>query len=424
SRGTLPFQLAGNIRHGGLVELAFGVTLRELLFDYGGGKALAGGVPANAGFAGFRLHYPINDPRVSDELISFLGASSFRFLGRRHRYGLSALGLTIDAAGSHGEEFPRFREFWVDASRAREGVCVVHALLDSPAVAGAYRFQIYPAVRTSVDIFATLFPRRTLDGVGLAPLATMYFSGENNPGPRADGFHRELHDSDGLLMHTGTGEWIWRPLRNPAEKRVSAFQDDNPRGFGLMQRDRQFESYQDLDALYHRRPSYWVEFLGPWGKGHIEMVEQPAADETGDNIRVHWRPAAAPQAGHEYSFSYNIKALSSDDHLDPGGKVINTFIMPARNAGGGDDGATRFIVDFSGGDLAYYQPVAASVELVPTTTVGAVTAVSLVPNEEIKGFRASFDVRLPAGETTDLRAYLKSGTAAVTETWTYPFSRT
>jgi formate dehydrogenase iron-sulfur subunit len=38
SRGTLPFQLAGNIRQGGLVEAAFGVTLRELLFDFGGGS--------------------------------------------------------------------------------------------------------------------------------------------------------------------------------------------------------------------------------------------------------------------------------------------------------------------------------------------------------------------------------------------------
>ncbi|MET3463358.1 formate dehydrogenase beta subunit [Variovorax atrisoli] len=39
SRGTLPMQLAGNIRYGGLVEKAFGVTLRELLYDYGGGSA-------------------------------------------------------------------------------------------------------------------------------------------------------------------------------------------------------------------------------------------------------------------------------------------------------------------------------------------------------------------------------------------------
>ncbi|MGF6723769.1 formate dehydrogenase iron-sulfur subunit [Paraburkholderia sp. GAS41] len=46
SRGTLPFQLAGNVKQGGLVELAFGVTLRELLNDYGGGTA--SGRPARA----------------------------------------------------------------------------------------------------------------------------------------------------------------------------------------------------------------------------------------------------------------------------------------------------------------------------------------------------------------------------------------
>ena len=254
------------------------VAYQAQLFDTGRSR-IDRPLPVNLGFAGFRLHYPLNDPKVFDELIAFLGASYFRFLGRDQRYGLSARGLVVNARDGEPEEFPYFREFWVDVPAAGAERALVYALLDGPSAAGAYRFEIYPAVETTIDVTVTLFPRRAMASVGLAPLTSMFFEGENDR-RRVDSFRPELHDSDGLLMHTGAGEWIWRPLHNPARRWVSAFLDSNPRGFGLMQRDRIFENYQDLEAFYHLRPGYWVEPTGSWGEGRVELIELPTDNET------------------------------------------------------------------------------------------------------------------------------------------------
>lgn len=400
------------------------IPYRPDLFD--SGKTRIGTkLPANTGFAGFRLHYPLNDPLVFDELIAFLGASYFRFLGRDQHYGLSARGIALNVADGRAEEFPRFREFWVTNPPPASGHITIYALLDGPSLTGAYQFQIYPAKQTSVDVQVTLFPRKSIDSIGFAPLTSMYFSGENNQKETED-FRNELHDSDGLLMHTEAGEWIWRPLRNTDEKSISSFNDNNPRGFGLMQRDRSFASYQDLEALYHKRPSYWIEPFGSWGEGRVELVEIPTTDETHDNIVCYWRPHAPLLPGERFSFSYNIKALGAADTLHPGGKAVNTFIVPARASGSNapsDPSLRRFIIDFSGGDLEYYQDVPHLVELVPTTTTGKIVHTFLVPNPENKGFRAAIDIQLAPNTTTDLRAYLRAGPAALTETWIYPWAQ-
>jgi glucans biosynthesis protein len=205
------------------------VAYQPQLFDYGRTK-IERPLPVNLGFAGFRLHYPLNDPRTFDELIAFLGSSYFRFLGRGQRYGLSARGLAVNVDGNGSEEFPFFREFWIDSPAAGADKAVVYALLDSPSATGAYRFEIYPTVETTLDVAVTLFPRRTVPGVGLAPLTSMFFTGENDR-HRHDDFRPELHDSDGLLLHTASGEWIWRPLHNPMRKWVSAFGSSSATGF-------------------------------------------------------------------------------------------------------------------------------------------------------------------------------------------------
>ncbi|MFZ4531094.1 MAG: glucan biosynthesis protein, partial [Alsobacter sp.] len=237
--------------------IAAPVPYSASLFDYGRNK-FERALPVNLGFAGFRLHAPLNDPKVHDELISFLGASYFRFLGRRQRYGLSARGLAIGVGARETEEFPVFREFWIEQPEAEAGRAVIYALLDGPSVAGAYQFHIYPATETVLDVTMTLFPRRPIPRIGIAPLTSMFFIGENDRRIVED-FRPELHDSDGLMIHTGAGEWLWRPLRNPRETSTSMFLDNNPRGFGLMQRDRAYEHYQDIDLSYELRPSYWVE---------------------------------------------------------------------------------------------------------------------------------------------------------------------
>jgi glucans biosynthesis protein len=394
------------------------------LFDYGKTR-IERPLPVNLGFAGFRLHYPLNDPRTLDELIVFLGASYFRFLGRGHKYGLSARGLAIDVPQRRApEEFPFFREFWIELPPAHADRAVIFALLDSPSVAGAYRFDIYPSESTTVDVTATLMPRVPVPAVGLAPLTSMYFGGENER-RRTDDFRPELHDSDGLLMHSGAGEWIWRPLRNPARMTVSSFMDKDPRGFGLLQRDRAFASYQDLEAEYHQRPGYWVEPIGPWGEGRVDLVEIPTTDETSDNIVAYWHPARPVEPGQETVVSYRLRALSSVTGMHPGAKVVNTFQAPPRASGSNgpsDPTHRRFILDFAGGELDFYLRDPAQVQLVPSTSAGEITHSFVVPNDHTKGFRAALDVKLAAGQSTDLRAFLKAGNRALTETWTYPWA--
>ena len=399
------------------------VPYQRELFDYGKNR-FERPLPVNLDFAGFRLHYPLNDPRVFDELIAFLGSSYFRFLGRGQKYGLSARGLAINVGeGGEREEFPHFREFWIElppnADRA-----IIYALLDGASVTGAYRLEVYPSQATTLDVTAHLFPRRALGSVGLAPLTSMYFEGENER-RRADDFRPELHDSDGLLVQSGSGEWIWRPLRNPGRKSVSSFVDANPRGFGLLQRDRSFESYQDLEAHYHERPGYWVEPVGPWGEGRVELVEIPTADETHDNVVAYWQPARPFETGQEVVVSYRLHAVSSPDGMHPGGKVVNSFQAPARASGSnapGDPSHRRFIVDFGGGDLEFFLRDPAQVEIVPSIAAGSITRTILMPNEHISGFRAALDVKLDPGQSTDLRLFLKAGNRALTETWTYPWA--
>ena len=391
------------------------------LFDFGRTK-IDKPLPVNLGFAGFRLHYPLNDPKVLDEIIAFLGASYFRFLGRRQRYGLSARGLAIGAGGS-AEEFPFFREFWVETPEAGADRITVHALLDSESLAGAYRFDIYPLAETVVDVSVTLFARRPVAALGLAPLTSMFFSGENDRRLPED-FRPELHDSDGLLIHSGTGEWIWRPLRNPAQAVISTFLDKDVKGFGLLQRDRIFEHYQDLDLAYELRPSYWIEPRDSWGEGRIELVELPTGDESNDNIVASFVPKDAAEPGKPVTFGYRITALMDGARLSPGGRAINTYKTQARALGSAETaaaGTRRFIIDFAGGELAYFVGDPAQVEVVPTATNGRITRSFLIPNTHTQGFRAGIDVQLEPGQSTDLRAFLKSGNRALTETWTYPW---
>jgi glucans biosynthesis protein len=391
------------------------------LFDYGKVK-FDKPLPVNLGFAGFRLHYPLNDPRVLDELIAFIGASYFRVLGREQRYGLSARGLAI-GAGTNSEEFPVFREFWVEQPAANAERIIVNALLDSPSLTGAYRFTIYPDVDTLVEVAATLIPRKPIERLGLAPLTSMFFTGENDRRFFED-YRPELHDSDGLMIHSGSGEWLWRPLRNPKQQAVSAFVERSPRGFGLMQRDRNFEHYQDLDLAYERRPSYWVEPQGDWGEGVIELIEMPTTDESNDNVVVQWTPKTPLEPGKEFAFGYRLTAMLDSSDLHPGGRVVNTFQAAPKALGSVEpvaDGARRFIVDFAGGDLDYHLKQPDKVEIVPSITRGKIDRAFLVPNPKINGFRAFVDITGEPGQLAEMRAFLKSGPKTLTETWSYPW---
>lgn len=398
------------------------VPYAPALFDYGRTK-IDKPLPLDLGFAGFRLHYPLNAPAVMDELISFLGASYFRFLGRGQKYGLSARGLAIGVGAKETEEFPFFREFWVELPREDADRAVIYALMDGESVSGAYQFHVYPSRETTVEVTATLFARRSINRLGIAPLTSMYLSGENNPHAGRD-YRPELHDSDGLLMQSGAGEWIWRPLRNPAAAVTSSFFDNNPRGFGLMQRDRTFEHYQDLDLNYEMRPSYWVEPREGWGEGRVELVEIPTSDETNDNIVAYWQPKNPIEAGQQITLGYRLSALNDGARLHPGARAINTWTTQARALGSSEPvaaGTRRFIVDFTGGDLEFLLAEPGQVQIVASVSTGRVLRSFVTANAAIRGFRAVVDVEVPAGQSVDVRGFLRARSRALSETWTYPW---
>ncbi len=262
-------------------------------FDYGGNKidpARMGGI----GFVGLRVHFPVNGKPVKDEVLSFLGASYFRALGKDQGYGLSARALAADTGLPTGEEFPRFVEYWIERPAAGAKELVIYALLDSRRVAGAYRFTLKPGSQTAIDVKARLYLREGIGKLGVAPLTSMFFYGENQKS-LADDYRPEVHDSDGLSVRAANGEWLWRPLLNPKRLLVTSFATANPLGFGLMQRDRDFAHYEDLGARYDLRPSAWVEPKGSWGAGRVELVQIPSPDETNDNIVAYWVPDAAPE---------------------------------------------------------------------------------------------------------------------------------
>ena len=276
------------------------------------------------GYAGFRLHYPLNSETYYDELITFLGASYFRALGADQKYGLSARGLAIDTGLQSGEEFPVFKEFWIKRPVKRNRNITVYALLDSPSVTGAYSFFIIPGATTRMEVTAVLFPRTSIKKVGIAPLTSMYLFGENTKN-KFDDYRPEVHDSDGLLMWNNQNEWLWRPLDNSKTLRISSFEDANVRGFGLLQRDRDASHYEDFEAHYQERPSTWVEPITSFGPGVIELIEIPSDKEIHDNVVAFWVPKDPFEKGKEYRFEYRLNWFMNENPTnEPVAEVVST----------------------------------------------------------------------------------------------------
>ena len=387
------------------------------LFEYGKAQ-IADRLSPALGFAGFTVTTSLNKPTVQDEVISFLGASYFRFLGRGHRYGLSARSLALDIGGEQPEEFPFFRRLWLEEPGPENAALTIYALLDSPSISGAFRYVVTPGQETTVDVTAHLVPRVEIRRLGIAPLTSMYWAGEGDADLRT-GFRPEIHDSDGMMIRNGAGEWLWRPLANPKSLHVSSFEDMNPRGFGLMQRDREFSHYQDLEAHYHARPGYWVEPSGDWGKGRVDLIEIPTNNEAFDNIGCCWIPAAPLAPLKEHVFAYRITALSTTERLHRLGQVANSFVEVAGEPEAAPGEARRrFIIDFVDGDLAYELGAPERVKVEASTSAGAIRGAILDANPVGKGFRVLLDVSLGSGETASLRVHLRTASRVLTEVWT------
>ena len=384
------------------------------LFDYGANTFDAKRLEQNTGFAGFRIHHELNYPGVVDELIAFLGASYFRALGRHMQYGLSARGLAIGTASEVGEEFPSFSEFYLERPVDANSL-VVHALLNSPSLTGAYTFTIRPGDETVIDVGISLYTRGKVDQIGIAPLTSMFFFGANDR-QEVDDFRPAVHDSDGLMIWTGGGEWLWRPLVNPERLRISTFTDRNPKGFGLMQRNRDFNSYQDLEARYETRPSAWIEPVGDWGAGGIMLIEIPTTMETNDNIVAFWRPENPLPAQSEWQGAYRLHWCRDVSFVTQ--RLGATL---ATRAGQGTlEGSRKFVLDFAGGSL----PVVANSAITAHLWASRGELVHVVThfNDIAASWRVTFEL-LPAGDDPiELRCYLTSGTQTLTETWSYQWT--
>lgn len=390
------------------------------MFDYGKGPLRNARLPQNLGFAGVRLLFHTDWSR---DVTAFLGASYFRAVGGELQYGLSARALAIDSGMSRAEEFPRFTAFWLERPADNADNLVVFALLDSPSAAGAFRFDIRPGATLTMDIDAAIYPRKEIERLGVAPLTSMYLHGENDR-RMANDWRPELHDSDGLSMWTGSGEWIWRPLTNPAAVGFNAYTDENPRGFGLLQRDRAFDHYQDDGVFYERRPSLWVEPKSDWGKGSVQLIEIPTIDETSDNIVAFWNPQMHPQPGQELLFGYRLHWGSRMPVTPPLATVVAT-----RTGIGGVVGrprkylSWRFAIDFAGGDFAMLGKDT-RVEPIVSASRGEIEIASARPLHSINGYRAMFDYKPvdSSMQPVTLRLFLRANGQPLTETWIYEWT--
>ena len=377
------------------------------------------------GFAGFRVHFPLQTPNYKDELLVFLGASYFRVLGRNQHYGISARGLAIDTGSQSGEEFPTFTDFWLVRPQPTDRSLTVYALLDSKSVAGAYQFEIRPGEITQVEVHCDLFPRRAIAKLGVAALTSMFLFGEDGTGRRFDDFRPQVHDSDGFMAETGHGQWLWRPLANPRELRVNRFMDENPHAFGLIQRDRNFAHYQDVESQYQARPSYWVQPLGNWGKGGVELVEIPSDEEIHDNMVAYWVPEQPVNGGKPLSFAYLLSAFAENPSCPPGGRVV---AIRSGNPAVGDNkgrfgpGARRMLIEYAGGELDGLdasQPVKAELSA-ENGQIDALT-VQRVPQSHV--WRVAFVITPRQKKpVVDLRGYLTLYGEVLTETMVLQWS--
>ena len=372
------------------------------------------------GFSGVRLLSPINNPDVFDEIAVFQGASYFRSLGRDNLYGISARGLSIGTGGPQ-EEFPLFRTFWLEKPKRGAEAVQVHALLDSQSVTGAYHMTINPGETTVIDVRSQLFPRTTIQTPGVAPMSSMFFLGPAGR-RRFDDFRGAVHDSDGLKMWTGAGEHLWRPLSNPSTVQISAFQDHDPKGFGLMQRSRSLEAYNDLEARYERRPSLWVEPVGRWGAGSVQLLEIPTDDETADNIAAFWRPKAAWRAGRPVDLAYRLHWGDVSPTPTPAARVVATRVGETR-IGTRVDGRRHFAVDYEGLGLREGLD-RLSVHL--SASLGSLSPVRLDPYPAAPGesdrVRVSFDLTPPPAGTVDPRLELRRDGSPIGEIWVNRYS--
>jgi periplasmic glucans biosynthesis protein len=382
------------------------------LFTFGK-SSFAKTLPPDAGFAGFRVLAAPGQP----DWLAFLGASYFRSPPESGQYGLSTRGLAIDVAMPNPEEFPRFTSFWLQPAPGKSGI-VIYALLDSPSIAGAFRIETVHERTTLMDVEARLFPRTDIGRVGIAPLTSMFWYSKHNRKQASD-WRPEIHDSDGLSVWTGAGERIWRPLNDPASVQTSTFFDGTPKGFGLLQRERRFSAYEDDGAFYDRRPSLWVEPVGDWGEGGVQLVEIPTNDEIHDNIVAYWVSKEPFRAGSRREMRYKLHWRLDEPYPAPLAHVTATRLgqggIPGQPR---PKGMIKYAVDFEGGKLGQFSQ-RGDVELKISVPAGTIERQAVYPVVGTPAWRAMFDYTPGSTAPADIRLYLHKGDEVLSETWVF-----
>lgn len=370
---------------------------------------------ASLGYSGLKLSSPLNQAGKFDEFLSFQGASYFRALGVENQYGASARGLALATASPTGEEFPVFREFWLQKPVPGSDTVTVLALLDSVSITGAYRFTSNPGATTVIEVEAVLFPRRDVNHVGIAPLTSMFDFGPQDPIRSREDFRPRVHDSEGLMIRMSNGEWVWRPLTNPTQLEISSFTRDVPYGFGLMQRTRDFNEFQDLEARYDLRPSVWIEPMGEWDDGSLVLVEIPTANEFNDNIVAYWRPGVRWEEGSEHRLSYRMFWGDDAPLRPPIAQVASTRMgVPVNNPNN-----RLFVLEFVSGNPALLDGSALNV----SSSAGQIVGPVLLENPVTGGRRLTFELDPQGSNVAELRVALTRAGEPVSETWLYRWRR-
>lgn len=364
------------------------------------------------GFSGFRVHKVMENPGVFDEFLVFQGASYFRGRPKGATYGLSARGLAINTVQPGGEEFPGFRAFWLTKPKPGENTITIYALLNSISITGAYRFVVTAPDDVAMEVECTLYPRSTIAHGGIAAFSSMFFYGPADH-TRHDDFRPQVHDSDGLGVLTSYGEWLWRPLITGRQIQYSMFSGGTPGGFGLLQRDREFEHYEDLGAGYERRPGAWVEPLSDWGEGSVDLVELPTAGEYDDNIVAFWRPAKPWEPGQTYNYRYRLTWAAEIPVKRDVAKVVQT-----RGGQGLKPGARLILIDFVGGQL-YADANEEMWDYVVSASAGYIKAYTVGPNQVLDGKRIAIEYYPDGDKVADLKFQIRSMGKPLSEKWVY-----
>lgn len=423
---NLPFQL--EFMHPGMhfiypIELfawdndtATPITFSKKYFDYTEVKDLhLENDEPNMRFTGFRILGKLGGPYSSyTETLVFQGASYFRALGLNQRYGLSGRGLSINTGLEGQEEFPDYTSFWIEKPKADADHLVICALMDSPSLAGATRFVLKPGKTTTMEIETQLYPRKEVTEIGVAPLTSMFFHGENSAHQYGD-YRPEVHDSDGLLIQQNQ-DWTWQPLVEVPYFNLQTLPIKTLSGFGLLQRDRNFDHYQDLEAYYHMRPSVWVEPLEDWGEGTIQLLRLHTESDTTDNIVAYWKSNAGMKFTHLH---YRLSWRSDEPPQHTLGKVISTRATNrAVDAIPRHQGRIRFIVDFAGLPTNLPKPPIADVTV---NGKAEVKPAAVQANPFSKGWRVIAQLYPDnCNEPLTLNIRLTNGSNPLSETWSYP----